>query len=250
MTIQECIDIVENLKPSQYSTPDKVMWLSFIDAIIINDVLKTHEDYDGEYDTFVGYSPDHTDVALVVPSPYDRLYTAYLCMKIDEVNGETARYNNSATLFNSYLMEYKKYYNRTHLPLYPFNKRKVAPKQDKLSVTKAQLEALKDALYDELSDEMAGLDQYTPKITTVILKEANWLGEESPYEQKVAIEGITKNSKIDLCPSAEQLDIFHNKDLAFMVENNNGVVTVYCVGQRPTNDYSIQATVTEVATNG
>jgi hypothetical protein len=54
---------------------------------------------------------------LIAPSPYDRLYTAYLKMKIDEENGETARYNNSATMFNSYLLEYKKHYNKTHMPL-------------------------------------------------------------------------------------------------------------------------------------
>jgi hypothetical protein len=54
MTIKECIDIVDNAKPNQYGTKEKVMWLSFIDEIIINDVLKTHEGYDGRYDEFSG----------------------------------------------------------------------------------------------------------------------------------------------------------------------------------------------------
>jgi hypothetical protein len=117
MTIKECIDIVDNLKPNQYSIEDKVEWLSFIDQKIINDVLLTHEGYHGEYDDFAGYSPDNLSVPLIVPSPYDRLYTAYLKMKIDEENGETARYNNSATMFNSYMMEYKRWYNKTHMPI-------------------------------------------------------------------------------------------------------------------------------------
>ena len=114
MTIQECIDIVDNIKPNQYTIKDKVMWLSFIEAIIINEVLKTHEGYDGRYDNFEGYSEDKLSVPLIVPSPYDRLYTAYLKMKIDEENGETTRYNNSATLYNSYMLEYRKHYNKTH----------------------------------------------------------------------------------------------------------------------------------------
>ena len=117
MTIKECIDLVDNVKPNQYSIEDKVSWLSYIDGIIINEVLKTHEGYNGEYDDFEGYSADKLSAGLIVRNPYDKLYTAYLKMKIDEENGETARYNNSATMFNSYLMEYKKYYNKTHMPL-------------------------------------------------------------------------------------------------------------------------------------
>ena len=117
MTIKECIDIVDSLKPNQYSIPDKVRWLSFIDKIIINDVLKTHVGYDGRYDNFTEYSPDKLAVQLIAESPYDRLYIAYLKMQIDGESGEMARYNNSATTFNSYMTEYRKYYNKTHMPL-------------------------------------------------------------------------------------------------------------------------------------
>ena len=72
------------------------------------------------------------------------------------------------------------------------------------------------------------------------------------YFQKVTVDNatITPNSKVDLQPSAEQLTIFHEKDLAFVTENEDGVVFVYCVGQTPQNDYTIQATVMEVAQNG
>lgn len=117
MTIKECIDLVDNVKPNQYSIEDKVRWLSFLDHTIINDVLKTHEGYDGRYDEFDGYSVDRLSDGLIVQNPYDRLYEAYLKMKIDEENGETARYNNSATMFNSYMTEYKKHYNKYHMPL-------------------------------------------------------------------------------------------------------------------------------------
>ena len=101
MTIKECIDLVDNVKPNQYSIEDKVQWLSFIDHIVINDVLKTHEGYENEYEEFDGYSADRLGEKLIVEAPYDNLYLAYLKMKIDEENGETARYNNSSTMFNS-----------------------------------------------------------------------------------------------------------------------------------------------------
>lgn len=117
MTIKECIDIVDSLKPNQYSILDKVRWLSFIDKIIINDVLKTHEGYDGRYDNFTEYSPDRLAIQLIAESPYDRVYIAYIKMQIDGENGEMARYNNSTKTFNTYMLEYRKYYNKTHMPL-------------------------------------------------------------------------------------------------------------------------------------
>lgn len=155
MTIKECIDNVDNIKPNQYGTREKVLWLSFLDETIINDVLKTHEGYDGRYDDFTGYTEDKLTVTLIVPSPYDRLYTAYLKMKIDSENGETARYNNSAALFNTYMMEYRKYYNKTHLPLDVTSKRNnKPPKKATVGLSDEEFENLKRELYYLLSNDV------------------------------------------------------------------------------------------------
>lgn len=86
-----------------------------------------------------------------------------------------------------------------------------------------------------------------PRIVNVYLSSDAWVGTESPYSQVVNVDGVTINSQVDLTPSVEQLSIFYNKDLAFVTENEDGVVTVYAIGQKPANDYVIQATVTEVA---
>ena len=83
-------------------------------------------------------------------------------------------------------------------------------------------------------------------ISEVTLRAANWRGDNSPYSQVVNIPGVTEFSQVDLTPSAEQLTIFHNKDVAFVTENDGGVVTVYAIGQKPENDYTIQVTITEV----
>ena len=400
MTIKECIDVVDNLKPNQYGIEDKVAWLTFLDMTIINDVLKTHEGYDGRYDNFTGYSPDILTVGLIVPSPYDRVYTAYLKMKIDEENGETARYNNSVTLYNTYLTEYKKWYTRLHMPLSPSDRRTMPQgKPSTLDVSEAQLEQLRKLLHAELHDEMLGelsddniyaivkayMDNnaqmlkgkdgrdgvdgkdgtngkdgrdgsngigireawvtddgelhitltsgvtqnlgavkgekgdkgdrgmegakgdkgdrgakgeqgnqgerglqgiqgipgekgsdgksayeyakeggYTgteqdfailiggldsrpqAKIGYITILASAWQGDNNLYSQVVNLNGVTKNTQVDLTPSIEQLAIFYNKDLAFVTENENGVVTVYAIGQKPQNDYTIQVTMTEV----
>lgn len=88
------------------------------------------------------------------------------------------------------------------------------------------------------------------RITTVTLFADKWEGTASPYSQAVTISGVTENSKIDLNPTIEQLNIFYSKDLAFVVENDDAVITVYCIGQKPTNDYTIQAKITEVVIDG
>ena len=84
-----------------------------------------------------------------------------------------------------------------------------------------------------------------PVATIALLSDA-WVGTSSPYSQVVALVGITPTSKVDLQPTAEQLEIFRQKELAFTTVNDNGVVTVYAIGDKPKRDYTIQVTVSEV----
>lgn len=84
------------------------------------------------------------------------------------------------------------------------------------------------------------------RIGWVTLLAEAWEGAENLYHQVVTIEGVTENSQVDLTPDVQQLAIFYEKDITFVTENANGIVTVYVIGQKPTNDYTIQATITEV----
>lgn len=84
------------------------------------------------------------------------------------------------------------------------------------------------------------------RISSVKILASAWVTKDGYYEQKVSVPGATVNSQVDLTPSVEQLAIFHEKDLAFVTENVNGEIFVYAVGQKPTNDYTIQVTLTEV----
>ena len=85
------------------------------------------------------------------------------------------------------------------------------------------------------------------RISEITLKTDDWVGENGLYHQVVdELDGITEYSKVDLLPSVEQLAIFHNKDVAFVTENEDGVVTVYAIGDKPLLDYDIQVSITEV----
>lgn len=93
---------------------------------------------------------------------------------------------------------------------------------------------------------LGSLSKSSARIAYIDLLAANWIGDSSPYSQVVRIDGITENSQVDLTPSIEQLVVFYEKDLGFVTENDDGVVTVYAIGQKPENDYTIQVTITEV----
>lgn len=85
-----------------------------------------------------------------------------------------------------------------------------------------------------------------PRVVNVSLPASKWAGSGNLYSQKVLIDGITENSQVNLTPSVEQLSIFYEKDVTFMTENDGGIVTVYVIGQKPTNDYTIKASIVEV----
>ena len=69
------------------------------------------------------------------------------------------------------------------------------------------------------------------------------------YGQTVNVNNavITPYSQVDLQIDSEQLAAaFGNKDISFSTENDGGIVTIYCTGCIPQNDYTFQVTVTEV----
>ena len=105
-----------------------------------------------------------------------------------------------------------------------------------------------------IADTKTYIDNHSPsgvaavaKTANVVLLAKNWVTQsENLHSQVVAISGTTERSQVDLTPSKEQLLIFYDKDLTFGTENEDGVITVYVIGQKPLNDYTIAATITEV----
>lgn len=85
-----------------------------------------------------------------------------------------------------------------------------------------------------------------PRVVDITLDHTKWEGSDDYYYQVVEIEGVTANTKVDLQASADVLAIFHEKDIAFVAENEGGTVTVYVIGDMPSQDYTIQAALKEV----
>lgn len=85
------------------------------------------------------------------------------------------------------------------------------------------------------------------RLGEVTLSASAWTErQENLYSQVVSIAGVTENTQVDLTPDVDQLAIFYGKDITFVTENEDGVVTVYCIGQKPEQTYTIQVTMTEV----
>lgn len=94
--------------------------------------------------------------------------------------------------------------------------------------------------------------EVTPVVpaSSITLLASAWEGDGDAYSQVVTIPGVTSHTKVDLQPTAEQLIVFHDKVLAFVAENDGGVVTVFAVGDKPMDNHTIQITKTEVEGTG
>lgn len=101
--------------------------------------------------------------------------------------------------------------------------------------------------YFRTGDEVVAqiLSQIAPRVVSVELT-TNWIEfSEGKYGQVVAFDNITEHSRLDLHPSIDMLTEFKQLGLAFIAENNGGIITVYSVGNIPSIPYTIQATIVE-----
>lgn len=116
MTVSEAISLVDRLRPNQFPETIKISWLSKLDGQIFEEIIQTHEG--GAADRFTGYGESSQDEELLVPYPYaEDIYISFLQAQMDRENGETARYNQSISLYNNAFLTFQNRYNRTHLPL-------------------------------------------------------------------------------------------------------------------------------------
>lgn len=90
------------------------------------------------------------------------------------------------------------------------------------------------------------VQSFLPKTTTVTILAANWTGEVNPWSQVVTVNGVTENSKVDLQPTALQIVSLQNDEISLMLQNDAGVVTAWAIGNKPTEDYTMQVLITEV----
>ena len=133
-------------------------------------------------------------------------------------------------------------YTETEILIY----KTLADRIDALEGKEISAELIARAVADYLKENPISTGFNVPKRYVELLA-ANWVTEsEELHSQVVSIDGVTENSKVNIEPSEGQLIIWREKDLAFTTKNSGGVVTVYAIGQRPENDYTVQVTLKEV----
>ena len=84
------------------------------------------------------------------------------------------------------------------------------------------------------------------RVVELTLDPEAWKGAVSPYAQEVMPEGITASCKVDLQPSPEQLEALRVQGIALAAVNEGGRLSVYAFGDKPREEMTFQATVTEV----
>lgn len=91
-------------------------------------------------------------------------------------------------------------------------------------------------------------NKFTARVATVTLPASAWTGDENPWSQSISVSGITINTKADLQPSAAQIVELQDAEISLMIENNDGELTCYALGNKPEADYTMQVLLQEVRT--
>ncbi len=84
------------------------------------------------------------------------------------------------------------------------------------------------------------------KVTDIVMKVDSWHGGAGMWSQIVEVAEASPFSKIDLQPNTEQLLALQKSQTAMSAENADGIITVYAFGEKPREDMTLQATVTEI----
>lgn len=156
MTVKECIDYVDAIKPNAFTNEEKTEWLNEVEGKVqlevylwaINQVMKYdyYEPFSAAATYAVGdkaekggtvYScttaittpaawdatkweattlRDDKNKEMLVRPPHDKLYRSYLTAKIDFANGEYDKYANTAMMFNSDFGEFMRWFALTYRP--------------------------------------------------------------------------------------------------------------------------------------
>lgn len=134
MKVSTLISEYNTDRPNQVDDSRKINWLKKVEAMIIREVVSTHQGgsldtwtvdgttltigstiYDTDIEAIISDFGDDTE--LIVPDPYSDLYMFWLDERIALMNNEAKRYSSVSTLFNNAYVTFQQWYNRTHMPL-------------------------------------------------------------------------------------------------------------------------------------
>lgn len=120
MTLQEVLDLTDQLKPNMMPRSVKIRYISELEGKIHEEIMMKHV-HSAEDEELPVYD-DNTDASteLLANAPYDMVYVYYLMTKIDMMNQEEDKENNDRIRFEAAWGDFDDYYTRTHMPLTVF----------------------------------------------------------------------------------------------------------------------------------
>lgn len=111
MTVKQCLDFVKKTKAFSRDTFDDDVLLRFlneVEGMVQTDIL--HFFHYG----ITQYDDAESEDELLVVDPYSKLYFSYIAYRIDLLNNETARAENSRAAFEADWEDFLGYYTRTY----------------------------------------------------------------------------------------------------------------------------------------
>lgn len=111
--INEIIARVDAVKPNAFSDEVKLGWIAELDGLLAANVflmspaeiLQVHYSY-----------PEDMETMVLADFPYDNLYDYWLIAKIDFMNGEYERYENTMQLYNAAYSSFVRWFINTYDP--------------------------------------------------------------------------------------------------------------------------------------
>lgn len=112
MTIEDAVLWIDRIKPNNFENDDMVRWLDEVEGRIQTEILLLDINECFHYTSW----SDDKDKELIVPSPYDRVYTAYLSAMVDNANGEYNRYMNTKLQYDDAFSDLSRWIAQTYAP--------------------------------------------------------------------------------------------------------------------------------------
>ena len=118
MTIQEALDLTDEMKPNSMNRRTKIQFLSELDQLIHAEILMKHFHTPQQAAKPVYSEETDPGTVLLAPDPYGRdVYTSWLMAKIDRLNQEDGRFNIDTAHFESAYQTLCDWWNRTYPPI-------------------------------------------------------------------------------------------------------------------------------------
>ena len=112
MTLKECIEYVDGIKPNAFTNDQKTRWINEIEGRVQTEVFLW--DPDTNHTTYTWENNQNT--VLFVKPPYEEIYYEYLSAKIDYANGEYDNCQNTQAMFEDVWIAFKRWFIRTYHP--------------------------------------------------------------------------------------------------------------------------------------